>query len=118
MLFKKKEKSSIDEKRYVIPYSKNYRKFKHFIVSVHGNNLAEKNNSILLNKDLSNSQFEFVCFNYDNGRMAQLLIDGMIVGAVFENEQIQAIENGLIEQIHSEIKQEQGRLTFFVKYKE
>ena len=118
MFFKKKAEFTKDEKRYIIPYSKRFKGFKHFIVTVHGYEIAEKNNLAILDKDLSNSQFEFVCFNYENGRMAQLLIDGLNVGAVFEESQINAIENGLIEMIHSEVKQNQERLTYFVKYKE
>lgn len=121
-LFKKKEnKSEIDRniKSYTIPYSKNFKGFKHFLIQVYGNETSEKNNLLFLDKDFSNSKFEFICSDYDNGRMAQLFIDDQIVGVVFEEEHIQAIENGSIIKIHARPKENGNkRLTFFVKYKE
>ena len=128
-LFKRKEKQQIEEKpklnrnemHYIIPYSKNFRGFKKFGVSVYGNETSEKNNKELLNKDLSKSKFEFVCFNsfeHYIGRMAILYIDGLQVGAVFDNDLLSDIENRRIEKIHTEPKELNERLIFLVKYKE
>lgn len=90
-------------RKYVIPYSKGFRGFKIFPVVVHGNKETEQINEHMYNKDISNSIIEFVCFNYnEHDRMAQIHIDGKNVGAIFNDDQLYAIENNLIEKIHAE----------------
>lgn len=98
---------SIVFKEYTIPYSKNFRGFKRFRVVVHGNKEAEINNEKYYDKDFSDSSFIFKCFNDEYGnRMAHLLIDGQLMGSVFDPDQLFAIENGLIEKIHIEPEEE------------
>lgn len=131
-LFKKKnekpkQNTFVEEKRYLIPYSKGFRGFKKFSVSVHGYEESEKNMNYFYDKDLSNSVFEFVSFKGKDSKLMCLFIDDLKVGAVFNDAQIYAIENGLIEKIHAEPKEEiiggtketeiRHRLSIFVKYK-
>lgn len=118
MLFKKKPKPTVkkvpaapkfneDIKEYQIPYSKNFRGFKKFKLVVYGSDEQMKNNEKYYNKDFSASTFVFKCFNYEPGkRMAHLIIDGLQMGAVFDPDQLFAIENGLIEKIHIEPDEE------------
>ena len=117
-----KQEFERNEKRYILPYSKNFRGFKRFAFVVFGDETSEQNNKQLLNNDFSNCTFEFVCFNcetkYFKGRMTNIFIDGLKIGAIFENEQISDIENGQIEKIHVEKDINRERLTLFVKYKE
>lgn len=113
-LFKKKP----IEKTYQIPYSSHFRGFKHFIVNVYKNPEAEKNNRFFINIDLSDSIFEFCCFDTQYGRKAKVLIDGKEVGTISDPEQIESIEKGMIKEIHAHKKDNEERLTFFVKYKE
>lgn len=113
-LFKKKS----NDKIYQIPYSNSFRGFKHFIVNVYKNAEAEKNNLLFINIDLSDSIFEFFCFDTEYGRKAKVLIDSKEVGTISDSEQLAAIEQGKIEKIHTHKKDNEDRLTFFVKYKE
>ena len=120
-LFTKKEKKIENDnnlKTYTIPFSNSFRGFHHFLVSVHNNKEAEKNNQFFLNVDLSDSEFVFVCMGEKDNRIAKLLIDGLEMGTIFNPEQINDIENGKIEKIHARPKENEDRLTFFVKYKE
>ena len=103
---------------YRIPYSNSFKGFKHFIVNVYKNPEAEKNNHLFINIDLSDSIFEFVCFDTEYGRKAKVLIDEKEVGTISDSEQLEAIEKGKIEKIHAHKKDNDDRLTFFVKYKE
>lgn len=128
------ETKDYHEKRYRIPYTKNFRGYKKFYVKARGNEESEKNNSELnkseLFKELCKSKLlpplvEFVCFDweytYPPERMAQVFINGVLVGAVFadENEnRVAAIEDGLIEAIHIEQDPERDWLQFIVKYKD
>lgn len=134
MFFKKKKKQQpikkpvvTHVKNYEIPYSRNFRGFKRFHMRVHGDEVAEKNSELLYNKDLSGSTFKFVCYNTEWERVADLYVDSLKVGTVYDSDQIFAIENGLIEKIHSEPKEEvilgnkktitRHRLSILVKYK-
>ena len=125
-LFKRKEKQQIEEKqidrnekRYIIPYSRHFKGFKIFHVVVYGNDETETNSKLLCERDISNSTFEFICFNEDTkhfqGRMCAIYIDGLKAGVIFDNEQIKQIENGQILKIHVE-KKGDYRFTYFVKY--
>lgn len=116
-----------DMKEYQFPYSKGFRGFKRFNLIVHGNEESEKNNEKYYKNDFSNSTFMFKCFNYDAGqRVAQLFIDGHQIGAVFDDNMIYAIENGLIEKVHVEPREDfilgdkctevRHRITLLVKY--
>ena len=116
-IFKKKKPES-EMKTYKIPYSNHFKGFHHFLVSVYKNEEAEKNNRFFLNIDLSDSAFEFVCIGDEPNRFAKLLIDGLEVGTIYDSKQIKAIESGNIEKIHARPKENDDRLTFFVKYKE
>ncbi len=125
-LFKKKEKepqtqtkiSEENKKIYIIPYSKHFKGFKNFPVVVFGNDVSMENSEKLYNCDVSNYEFKFVCLNSynNNGRFAFVYINNMQVGSVFDIEQINAIENGRIEKIHVEKKENDKRFSFFVKY--
>ena len=125
-IFKRKqnkiEEIKTDEKKYIIPYSKGFKGFKRFPFVVHGDEISEQNNKKILNNDISNSDIEFICFNCKtskfDGRLTQIFIDGLQIGAIFENEQINLIENGQIEKIHFEKDLTRERLILFVKYKE
>lgn len=132
MFFKKKEtkkKAAPIKKVYEIPYSKGFRGFKRFLLTVHGDEESEKNNEKLYNKDFSCSKFEFVCFNYDGlNRVAVLYIDGVKMGCVYAEDQIREIETGKIEKIHIEPREEtiigkkknevRHRISVLVKYKD
>ena len=139
MLFKRKaaqksEPETVDnkEKSYVIPYSKPFRGFKKFPLVISGNRGDEENNEKVYGKDFSNSVCKFTCFNYEpQSRMAVLYIDDLRMGAVFDPDQVNAIESGLIEKIHFEYnenvfvylddsgnKQTLHRLRVLVKYKD
>lgn len=127
-IFKHKDKRTEEtpsiernEKRYIIKVSSHFRGFQRFPVVIHGNETSEQNNDFFLNTSLDNTTlFEFVVF-YERtiafeGRMALVFINNKQVGAVFDTEQIQAIENDLIEKIH--IVTSEDKIKFFVKYRE
>lgn len=132
MFFKKRvhEKPKAAEpikKVYEIPYSKGFRGFKRFRLTVHGDAESERNNEKFYNNDFSGSKFEFVCFNYDGlNRVAVLFIDGVKMGCVYDPDQIKDIESGKITQIHIEPKDEvvigknntetRHRISVLVKY--
>lgn len=105
------------QKTYIIPFSNHFKGFQKFLINVHNNEEAEKNNLMFLNIDLSDSEFMFTCFDTEYGRKAVLTIDGKEVGSVLNEEQVAAIENGMIDKIHARPKNAE-RLSFFVKYKE
>ena len=135
MLFKKKKKPAPaqpkpiarNEKVYEMPYSKGFRGFKRFAMSVHNDKEAETNNEKLYNNDFSGSRFQFVCFTDQyNSRVAALYINGVKMGNVYDQNQVYAIEHGLIEKIHVEPKEEvvlgnkctetRHRISVLVKY--
>lgn len=120
-------KKNRGEKQYELPYSRNFRGFKRFLLTVHGDSESEKNNEILYNSDFSDSIFIFKCFNNEYGnRIACLYIDDYKMGTVYDSDQIYAIEHGLIEKIHIEPKEEvvlgkkrtetRHRISVLVKY--
>ena len=115
-LFKKKSNSN--DKIYQIPYSNHFKGFKKFLVNVYKNPEAEKNNLLFINIDLSDSIFEFWCFDSEYGRTAKVLIDGKEVGRIYDAGQLESIEKGKIEKIHAHKKDNDDRLGFYVKYKE
>lgn len=122
------QESLKNKKEYEIPYSKNFRGFKRFHVVVHGYEESEKNNEKLYNQDLSSMTIKFICFNGQQGRMAFLYADNYKLGAVFDDDQLYAIEHKKIEKIHFEPKEEvviekrttktRHRISVLVKYKE
>ena len=130
-LFSKKAKTveqankvkDLHEKRYSIPYSKNFRGFKKFPIWVHGNEEAMKNNKILCKMELTDPKVVFVCMDQENvhpkTRMALVFVDDIKAGAVFvsDEDRVSPIENGLIEAVHIEKDMNEERLRFFVKYK-
>lgn len=115
-----------DEIVYQIPYSEHYKGFKFFKVVVDGDIESEFNNAALCDEDLSQYSFTFRCFNYEDGRMATLSIGNKKVGAVFDPNQLYALEHNLIGAIHTEVKESvvlvnngtklHKRLNFYVKY--
>lgn len=131
MFFSKKNKPVIqdsNEKSYQIPYSKGFKGFKWFPIVVHGDKESEENNEKMFNSDFSTSAFIFKCFDDSSkNRTAILYINNGKMGAIFEPTQIHAIENGMIEKIHIEPKEEnivgssgtetRHRISVFVKYK-
>ena len=50
--------------------------------------------------------------------MSEIYIDDFKIGSIFDNEQLELIENGQIEKIHFENDENKSRLKIFVKYKE
>lgn len=131
---KEEEVEDFHEKRYRIPYTKNFRGYKKFFVKAKGNEEAERNNKELNKSELFSEickskilppLVEFVCFDrqFSNPpeRMAQVFINGLLVGAVFiddEQNRVEAIENETIEAVHIEQNHEGEYLQFIVKYKE
>ena len=116
-----KQEFERNEKKYTIKVSSHFKGFKRFPVVIHGNETSEQNNDFFLKTSLDNTTlFEFVVFNEKTisfeGRMSLVFINNRQVGAVFDPEQIQAIENNMIEKIHIETSGD--KLKFFVKYKE
>lgn len=133
MIIKKKQapKQQIDRhvKVYRIPYSKNFRGFKRYHVTMHGVENAEANAAIFHDMDISGLPFDFVCHDTDYGsRIANLYINEKPVGAVTEDDRVKEIESGRIEMIHTEPDEEvivtksgdhiRKRIRFLVKYKE
>ena len=122
------QESFKNKKEYESPYSKNFRGFKRVHVVVHGYEESEKNNENLYDKDLSSMTIKFICFDGQHGRMAFLYADNYKLGAVFDDDQIYAIEHKKIEKIHFEPKEEEivgklitktrHRISVLVKYKE
>ena len=133
-MFKKKKKVAEppkplykNEKMYEIPYSKGFRGFKRFFMSVHNDRESEINNEKLYNKDFGNSVCRFLCrTDQYNERSAILFVDGARMGIVHDPDQIYAIEHGFIEKIHFEPKEEvvlgnkttitRHRISVLVKY--
>lgn len=130
-LFKKKKEEQKSEliinNKFNIPYSKGFKGFKKFQVVVHGDKESEKNMNYFYDKDLSNATFEFADI-FENGcSKIFLYINGLKVGMIWNDDQINAIKNELIEKIHAEPKEEiiggpngnevRHRLSILVKYK-
>ncbi len=117
-----------NKKEYEIPYSKNFRGFKRFHVVVYGDKESERNNENLYKQDLSSMLIKFICFDSQNGRIAFLYAGKYKIGAVFDEDQIYAIEHKKVEKIHFEPKEEniigkrtnetRHRISVLVKYKE
>lgn len=134
IVIKEEEVEDFHEKRYRIPYTRNFRGYKKFFVKAKGNEESERNNKELnkseLFKEICKSKIlpplvEFVCFDqqFSNPpeRMAQVFINGLLVGAVFieeEQDRVEAIEKGIIEAVHIEQNPEGEYLQFIVKYKD
>lgn len=130
----KEEIKDYHEKRYSIPYTRNFRGYKKFFVKARGNADAEHNNQELnksdLFKEICKSKLlppyvEFLCFDREYSdppeRMAKVFVNGLLVGALFPDEEenrVAAIENGLIEAIHIEQDSERDYLQFIAKYKD
>lgn len=132
MFFQKKNKPVIkdsNEKSYQIPYSKGFRGFKRFPIVIHGDKESEDNNEKLFGADFSTAAYIFKCFDdSSNNRTACLYIDNHKMGAIFDPDQVHAIENGMIEKIHIEPKEEnivgsngtetRHRVSVLVQYKD
>lgn len=126
LFFKKTKKEIIanpeeiitNKKNYPIHYSNHFKGFKKFAFVVYGNDEAMENNEVLCSKDLSNSTFEFLCQNcktkYFDGRMALLYLNGIKIGAIFDENELEIIENNQIEKVHLEPGADK-RLHLFVK---
>lgn len=121
----KEEINDFHEKRYAIPYSKSFRGFKKYHVTIHGYEEAEKNNRYFCSIPLDDLNVEFVCLDMKDRvkpeRMAKILINGLNVGAIFSNgdaKKISEIEEGEIIAIHVEKDENEQRLKFFAKYKD
>lgn len=131
MFFKRKtlsETAPKSEKTYEFPFSQSFRGFKRFPIIVYGDKESEENNEKLYKNDFASSIFKFVCSNFETQRKAVLFIDDNKIGTVFDETQVSSIENGLIEKIHVEPKEQEvvdsdgtqivHRLTVLVKYKD
>lgn len=130
-LFKKKKEEPIPDciikKKHLIPYSKGFRGFKKFQVVVHGDKESEKNMDYFYDKDLSEATFEFIEVVENGYDKILLYINNLKVGLIWNDDQIYAVKNDLIERIHSEPKEEiiggpngtevRHRLSILVKYK-
>lgn len=131
VLFKKKKEEQKSEfiinKKYKIPYSKGFKGFKKFQVVVHGDKESENNMNYFYDKDLSNATFEFAEIIENDCSKIILFINDLKVGMIWDDDQISAIKNDLIEKIHAEPKEEiiggpngteiRHRLSILVKYK-
>lgn len=125
---KKPQSALKDMKIYEIPYAEHFRGFKRFPVVVHGDVESEKNNELIYDKDFSTFEYRFICFTGKNGRMAFLYADKCKIGAIFDDDQIYAIEHNKIEKIHLEPREEivlgnkrtekRHRVSVIVKYRE
>lgn len=122
---KKQEEPDLHEKRYAIPYSKHFRGFKKYHVTVYGYEEAMKNNKYFCSIPLDDLNVEFVCLDMTDRvkpkRMAKVFINGLNVGAIFESgepKKIADIENGEIVAVHVEKDENEQRLKFFVKYRD
>lgn len=125
---KKPQSALKNMKIYEIPYVEHFRGFKRFPVVVYGDVESEKNNELIYDKVFSTFEYRFICFTEKNGRMALLYADKYKIGAIFDSDQIHAIEHNQIEKIHIEPKEEtivgskkiekRRRLSVLVKYKE
>lgn len=117
-LFQKKEKQpqviDLHEKIYLVHYSNHYKGFHIFNVVVYGNSEAEENNRKFCETGVDTSSVQFTCQDWQGERMAQLYINGLLIGSAFDQEQVAAVESGEITAIHAEIKGE--RLHFYAKY--
>lgn len=128
-LFNKKKAKSEPPKEYPFILANSFRGFKKFHIVVHGNPTAEKNNALLFGEDLPGRPLVFrEATTADGQAYMQVLLDGALIGAIFDTEQIRSITEGKIAQVYAkpEIQTVVGRgevdnrhrIYLFVKYAE
>ena len=117
-------------KEYTFTLSKGFRGYKRFPISIHGHKESEKNNKALKDTDLRSHTLTFKPGASDTYKepFYQVFIDGLQVGAIFDADQVKAINSGRIEEVfaRSETQAVIGNkniinrpvMRVFVKYKE
>lgn len=109
--------------------SEHFKGFKKFPMVVYGNKEAEKNNALLVGQRLPGRKIVFnEITSRNNTNYFSVSIDGLIVGAIFDDSQIQSLKNGMIEKVYAKCENstiiesdkdvKRNRIFLFVKFKE
>lgn len=105
----------------------NFRGFKRFRVTVHGIEAAERNAEILKDVDLKGADIFFKVFKNQYGaEYADAYINGLLVGVVYDEDEVFAIRNNLFDKVYAMYETEtvlgakktitRPRVRFFVSY--
>ena len=107
--------------------SAGFRGFKRFRVTVHGIEDAERNAVTLKDADLKDAQISFKVFlDQYRSEYADVFINGLRVGIVYDPDEIYAIKHKLFDQVYAMFENEtvlvtkgtitRPRVRMFVKY--
>lgn len=105
-IFKKKPQAP-ELKTYNFGQSPNFRGFKRYPITTYGNDQAMKNCDLLSSKDISKSMVYFKEATYDGGIYLQVYVDDMIIGAIFDSDQIESMKKEQISAIHVRFEQQE-----------
>ena len=100
-LFRKTEQAT----EYTFILDDHYRGFKRFHMVVYGDKESEMNNE-RFSEDLSGHEIKFIKDTYDGKLFYKVYIDGLKVGAIFDEDQIRIIENGCIDAVYAHVEEQ------------
>lgn len=119
-------KEALPPKTLTFTLSKGFKGFNKFHMTVYGNNEVEKNNTKFIDS-LSGKTITFVSDHNNEKRFYKVYIDNLQVGSIFEDIQINALDNEYIEKVYAKVEEKTGlnkegkpikekRIYLFVKY--
>ena len=130
MFFFGKKQTKPQLKEYSFTLTKGFRGFKRFPIVIHGHKESEKNNKALKDTDLREHTLTFTPGSGESYKdpFYQVFIDNLHIGAIFDAEQVKAINSGRIEAVYAKNEEEaviskksissRNIIRLFVKYKE
>jgi len=130
MFFFGKKQTKPQLKEYSFTLTKGFRGFKRFPIVIHGHKESEKNNKALKDTDLCEHTLVFKPGSSETYKepFYQVIIDNLQVGAIFDFDQVKAINYGRIEAVYAKNEEEaviskksisnRNIIRLFVKYKE
>ena len=125
-LLSKLFKPKVVMKEHIFTISKGFKGYKKFPMVVYGDDLSMNNNELLKGADFRGHTIIFRPSTANNAPFFQVFIDNIKVGAIFDKEQIQALNSGRVVSVFALPEEEkvagQGKIVtrnkirLFVKY--
>lgn len=125
-ILKKQPQNQLPERQYTL--AKGFRGFKRFPINIHGDELSEKNNELLKDKEMPGYTIIFKpgsSANYKNP-FYLVYIENLKIGAIFDPNQVQEIQKGLFSAVYARSEEEstisgkkiikRHNMKLFVKY--
>ena len=94
------------EKQFEFVITKGFRGYKKLYLTVYGNEESEKNNEHFTGCELSHKTAVFEYYRNESSGFILVYIDGLKIGALFDESQIMNFLNNKIEAIHAHMKEE------------